>query len=181
MNDRRAMANATQGLRENLCQFPSMFAKVIEIRTVDEYHTATATLADLGHGPLAITCAHVLKDFVEPWKAGKAVIRVGNVRISPSDLIGFAEDGIDLATIRLSDEQAADLVGEDGIQTQLYQPTPSRWPPQSARAGETVGLGGFPGEWRQIRPQTSGEFLALLRYRRDTCYFGIGEAIRLSV
>ena len=66
MNDRRAMADATHGLRENLCHFPSMFAKVIEIRTVDEYHTATATLADLGHGPLAITCAHVLKDFVEP-------------------------------------------------------------------------------------------------------------------
>jgi hypothetical protein len=162
MNDRRASNEATAALRHNLCNFPAMFAKSISIGTADKFHNATATLVDLGAGPLAITCAHVIADYYEKWKAGTALIRIGNVSVSPSQLAGLDTD-VDLATVRLSDEQAADLLREDGLTVQFYQPT--RWPPEPATVGESVALGGFPGQWRQRRPQTRELLLG---------YYGIG-------
>jgi len=165
MNDRRALVGATTALRNNLCEFPAMFAKYILIGVADEFHTATVTLVDLGRGPLAVTCAHAITDYLERWRAGRALIRVGNIRVSPSQLAGLDND-VDLATIRLSDEQAADLVSEDGfdgIVTQFYQP--SRWPPDPAKEGESVATGGFPAQWRQIRCETREIVLP---------YYGIG-------
>src|SRR5437870_4083998 len=105
MNDKRALVGATTALRNNLCEFPAMFAKSVMIGTADEFHTATATLVDLGQGPMAVTCAHVITDYVEMWRTGKAVIRINNSRVSPSQLAGLDTD-VDLATIHLSDEQA---------------------------------------------------------------------------
>lgn len=162
MNDRRALVGATTALRNNLCEFPAMFAKCILIRVTDEFHTATVTLVDLGYGPLAVTCAHVIIDYLAGWKAGNASIRVGNIRIDPSQLAGLDKD-IDLATIHLSDGQAADLVSEGGIATQFYQPT--RWPPDPVKEGEAVAIGGFPAEWRQKRSETLEIILP---------YYGIG-------
>jgi hypothetical protein len=162
MNDRRASNEATAALRHNLCNFPAMFAKSISIGTADEFHNATVTLVELGAGPLAITCAHVIADYYEKWKAGTALIRIGNVSVSPSQLAGLDTD-VDLATIRLSDEQAADLVSEDGLTVQFYQPG-ARWP-KSATTGESVAIGGFPGQWRQRRPDTRELLLG---------YYGIG-------
>jgi hypothetical protein len=132
------------------------------IGTSDEFHTATATLVDLGQGPLAITCAHVISDFIDRWNAGRALIRVGSVRVSPSQLAGLDLD-VDLATIRLSDEQAADLVSEGGLAAQFYQP--SRWPPEPAIEGESVAVGGFPAQWRQKRAETREIIMP---------YYGIG-------
>src|SRR5262245_49282054 len=114
MNDRRALLGATTELRNNLCEFPAMFAKSVMIGTANEFHTATATLLDLGKGPMVVTCAHVITGYREMWVTGKAVIRINNSRVSPSQLAGLDTD-VDLATIRLSDEQAADLMSEDGI------------------------------------------------------------------
>jgi hypothetical protein len=159
MNDRRNLVGATTALCNNLCEFPAMFAKCVLIGVADEFHTATATLVDLGHGPLAVTCAHVITyrksettpSCLEMWRDGRALIRVGNIRVSPSQLAGLDEE-VDLATIRLSDEQAADLVSEDGIAAQFYQPT--RWPSDRAREGESVAIGGFPAQWRQKRSET---------------------------
>jgi hypothetical protein len=153
---------ATTALRNNLCEFPAMFAKCIAIGLPDEFHTATATLVDLGRGKLAVTCAHAIADYLERWKAGRALIRVGNIRVCPSQLVGLDKD-IDLATILLSDEQAADLVNEDGIPTQFYQP--SRWPPDPAKEGEWVAIGGFPAQWRKKRSETGEMILG---------YYGIG-------
>ena len=162
MNDRRALIGATTALRNNLCEFPAMFAKCVLVRVADDIHTATATLVDLGHGPLAVTCAHAMTGYLEMWKAGKAFIRVGNIQVSPSQLAGLDKE-VDLATIRMSDEQATDLVSEDGIATQFYQP--ARWPPDPAREGESVAIGGFPSQWRQKR--SKGREIILP-------YYGIG-------
>jgi len=127
-----------------------MFAKSVVIHAAGEFHTATATLLHLGYGPLAVTCAHVITDYLEMWRSGRASIRVGNTRVSPSQLVGLDRE-VDLATILLSDEQAVRLVSEDGIQTQFHQP--SRWPPDPAKEGEWIAIGGFPAEWRQKRPE----------------------------
>jgi hypothetical protein len=162
-------AQATAGLRSNLCEFPAMFAKSVQIGTADECHTATATLLDFGNGPLAITCEHVIAGFVERWRAGRALIRVGNVRVSASQLAALDKD-IDLAIIRLSDEQAADLVSEGGLATQFYRP--SRWPPDPARQGEYVAVGGFPAQWRQKRSESREMILP---------YYGIGATPVSSV
>jgi hypothetical protein len=139
-----------------------MFATSVMIGTADEFHTATATLVDLGHGPMAVTCAHVMADYLEPWKAGKALIRINNIPVSHSQLAGCDRD-VDLATIRLSAEQAADVLTRGKIGAQFYQPT--RWPPEPARQSESVALGGFPAEWRQERFATK-EIV--------TPYYGIG-------
>jgi hypothetical protein len=152
MNDRRDSIGATNALRRNLCEFPLGFAKGIVINAAGEFHTTTTTLVDLGHGPLAVTCAHVITRYLEMWKAGQASLRIGNIRVSPSQLAGEGRGDIDLATIRLLDEQAADLVSEDGIAVQFYRPT--RWPPDPAKEGESVAIGGFPFEWRQKRSET---------------------------
>jgi hypothetical protein len=151
MNDTRALIEATTALRKNLCEFPARFAKSVVINVGHEFHTATATLVDFGHGPLAVTCFHVIAGYLERWKAGEALIRVGNSWVFPSQLAALDRD-VDLATIRLSDAQAAGLVSEDGIVAQFYQPT--RWPPDPAKEGESVAVGGFPGQWRQKRSKT---------------------------
>jgi hypothetical protein len=148
---RSSLAEATTALRNNLCEFPAMFAKCLWIGVAEEFHTATATLVNLGRGPLAITCAHVIADYRERWEVGRALIRVGNIRVSPSQLGGCDRD-LDLAVIRLSDEQAEELLSEDGIATQFYQPP--RWPPAPAKEGEWVAIGGFPAQWRQKRSDT---------------------------
>jgi hypothetical protein len=95
---------ATSALRHNLCGFPAMFAKCVLIGAASEFHTATATLVDLGLGPLAVTCAHVITDYLELWGAGRTLIRIGNIRVSPSQLADrelveqaierFAENGV---------------------------------------------------------------------------------------
>jgi hypothetical protein len=162
MNDTRAMMGATSELRRNLCEFPAMFAKAVVVHAAKEYHTATATLIDLGCGPLAVTCAHVIRQYLKQWRGGQAVLRIGNVRVLASQLCSIGED-VDLATIRLTDEQAAELVGEDGIATQFY--TPTRWPPDPAKAGEWAAIGGFPAPWR-IKRSESRE----MRFH----YYGIG-------
>lgn len=155
MNDRRALIGATNGLRNNLCEFPSMFAKSVVIQTADVLHSATATLVDLGHGPLAVTCAHVISAYLEMWRAGKKVVlRIGKIRVSPSRVAGLDAKDLDLATMRLSDEQAADLVSEDGIAAQSYQPT--RWPSERAKEGQSAAIGGFPAQWRQKRADSRG-------------------------
>jgi hypothetical protein len=163
---------ATTALRNNLCEFPAMFAKGVVIVGADGFHTATVTLLDLGEGPLAVTCAHVISDYLERWKAGSMSIRVGNTRIHASQLAALDKD-LDLATIRLSDEQATDLRSEDGIHgiaTRFYQPT--RWPPAPALEGEFVAIGGFPAEWRQIRSKNREILLP---------YYGIGATPVTSV
>jgi hypothetical protein len=140
-------------------------------RVADGYHTATATLLDLGNGPMAVTCAHVLAEFLERWKSEKAVVRAGNARISSSQLTAIDRD-IDLASIRLSDNQAADLVAvsDDKMKTQLYRPP--RWPPDRAKEGECVAVGGYPGQWRRQRPEARELVLA---------YYGIGATPVTSV
>ena len=153
---------ATTALRNNLCEFPAMFVKCVLISVADNFHTATATLVDLGHGPLAVTCAHVITDYLEMWRAERALVRVGNIRVSPSQLAGLDKE-VDLATIRLSDEQAADLVSDEGSPAEFYQPT--RWPSDPARKGESVAIGGFPAQWRQKRSETREMILP---------YYGIG-------
>ncbi len=162
MNDTRDLIGLTNELRKNLCEFPAHFAKAIVIGTREEFHTATATLVDLGQGPMAVTCAHVLNPFMKQWIDGHALIRIGNVRIAPSQVCAISA-GVDLATIRLSGEQVAELVSEDGIEVQFYEPT--RWPLEPAKAGETVAIGGFPAPWREKRRDT----------REIICrYYGIG-------
>lgn len=172
MDDRTFLAEATTALRNSLCEFPSMFTKGLALGTADEFHTASATLVDLGHGPLAITCAHVITDpkrrnqglpqFIDMWRDGKALIRVGNTPVSHSQLVGLDEE-VDLATIRLSDEQATDLENEEGMKARFY--TPHEWPPHPAKEGEWVAFGGFPGQWRKKRPQTQEILLH---------YYGVG-------
>jgi hypothetical protein len=160
---------ATTALRANLCEFPAMFAKCVLI-SADEFHTATATFADFGHGPLAITCAHVITDCLGMWRAGRALIRVGNLRVSPSQLAGFDKE-VDTATIRLSEEQAADLMSEDGMAAQFYRP--HRWPPDPAKKGESVSHWWIP---RPVAAETvldAGDGLALLRHWCDTRHLSI--------
>jgi len=155
-------AEAVATLRKNLCEFPARFAKSVVINTPDAFHTATTTLVNLGRGPLAITCDHVIRDFVERWSDGTAMIRIGNVRVSSTQLVAHDRD-IDLAIIRLSHEQAADLVNEEGLPAEFYQP--SRWPPEPAKEEESVAIGGFPAQWRKVRHETREIILP---------YYGIG-------
>ena len=149
-----------------------MFAQGVLVSVADEFHSATVTLVDLGHlghGPFAVTCAHVIAAYRDDWGAGRALVRVGNIRVYPSQLAGF-DDEVDLATIRLSDEQAGDLVSGDGISVQFYRPT--RWPPEAARQGESVAVGGFPAQWRRKKPDTREMILG---------YYGIGATPVTSV
>jgi hypothetical protein len=162
MNDRRAADQATAGLRKNLCEFPARFVKCILVAVQDQYHTATATLLDFGHGPLAVTCSHVITKYLEEWKAGRAIVRIGNIGVAPSQLADLDTD-VDLATIRLTAEQAMALVAEEGISTQFYEPP--RWPPERAIEKEWVAIGGFPGEWRRRGSEPQALILP---------YYGIG-------
>jgi len=96
MDEEEAKALAAGPLGENLSKFPLLFAKTVFFgprpspeRTAD-INSGTVTLADLGEGPLAITCQHVISCYRQRFDVDDGIIfQIGHVSLDPlAQLVG---------------------------------------------------------------------------------------------
>jgi hypothetical protein len=150
-------------LGQEMSKFPLRFAKAIFFgdlplrRAPAKINNGTASLVDLGNGPLAITCSHVIASFRERVRETRpSLFQIGNCRLDPlSQLISENED-LDLAVIGLRYEQAKEITGDGEIGSSFFRPV--SWPPKPVAQGDFIAFGGFPGQWRTQLDSDALEF-----------------------
>jgi hypothetical protein len=162
-NVKKAGKLAGGALGEKLAKFPLLFtlaaffgrrpsrAKASNVRN------GSVTLVDLGEGPLALTCQHVIACFRRIRKCtDKVVFQIGNVELDPLDQLIDENARLDLASIRLTHEQVNEITLEGGMGLCVFKPV--SWPPQTLSEGDFVAFGGFPGELKTVRSFDELEF-----------------------
>jgi len=137
---------ATVKFEQKLSEFPLLFARSVLFG--EPPINGTATLVDLGSGPIAVTCAHVLNEYRSLRDSGRHLrFQIGNVVLDPIAQLIAEDPYMDLATVRLSQGQAAALIGDGVVGSSIFRPR--GWPLPPVKAGDVVALGGFPGPWRE--------------------------------
>jgi len=140
-------------LGEAMAKFPLRFAKAILFGNRPTRHgratvrSATASLLNLGYGPLAITCHHVIEEYRQ-WigQGNDHLFQIGNCRLDPLAQLISEDEATDVAVIRITAAQASQITDDDEIGSSFFEP--ASWPPTPIREGDYVAFGGFPGEWR---------------------------------
>jgi hypothetical protein len=124
--------NATVRFEQKLSEFPLLFARSVVF----------------GKGPIAVTCAHVLGEYRTLRDSGRHLhFQIGNVALDPIAQLIAEDTYLDLATVRLSESQAAALEGDGVAGGSIFRPR--GWPLPPVKAGDAVALGGFPARWRE--------------------------------
>ena len=124
--------------------------------TVDPMLTnnGTLTLLQLPNRRVGVTCQHVIEAYREQRLMSRTrVFEVGNHPLDPLDRL-VAEDRIlDLAILDLDDMDPGQLaIGLHELE--FFEP--AAWPLTTARAGEFIGLGGYPSFYRTSSPDSDG-------------------------
>lgn len=145
---------ASTSLLLKLSQFPILFARAVGFGRRRSHlnpgtlNTASVTLVDLGRGPMAITCSHVLAEYRRVRDSGEPVFfQIANVTLDPDAQVIAESTDLDLATIHLSLQQATMLRDDGVVGASIFQP--AAWPPNPINENDVVALGGFPGSWRE--------------------------------
>ena len=152
-------------LGKTIAKFPLRFAMSILIGNpldsslTPDVNSGTATLVDLGRGPMVITCKHVLDQYRARLNLDLGTrFQVGNLQFDPLPHIIAEGRRVDLVTIDLKGLKISDLLGEEEIGRTFFQP--HTWPPKPLMEGEFVSFGGFPGLWREQVRRREFEFSA---------------------
>lgn len=159
MSEAEEIENAKQiaagVLGEKLAKFPLLFAKAAFFGQLpsknrpSKISNGTVSLVDLGDGPLAITCEHVIAGYTDMTKAhDNLVFQIGCVEINPLEQLIDRNARLDLATIRLTEEQVKSITSEGEIGSCVFRP--KAWPPEALQKGQFVAFGGFPGCLRTV-------------------------------
>ncbi len=142
-------------LGEHMAKFPLLFAHAVFFgqrpskSRPSEIRNGSISIIDLGEGPFAVTCEHVIAGYCKMNEAhNNLVFQIGNTEINPLEQLIDTNSRLDLATIRLSKEQLKSITSEGEIGSCVFQP--KAWPPETLRAGEFVSFGGFPGSLRTV-------------------------------
>jgi hypothetical protein len=150
-------------LGREMSKFPLRFAKAILFGDLPSPHAparinnGTASLIDLGNGPLAITCSHVITSFRERLRQGRpSVFQIGNCRLNPLSQLISEDKNLDLAVIGLRDDQAKEITEDGEIGSSFFRPI--SWPPKPVAKGDFITFGGFPGQWRSQLDSDALEF-----------------------
>ena len=163
MNEHQAKERAAGVEGQRAAKFPLFFAKSAFFGPrpskdkVAKINNGTVTLADLGAGPIAFTCQHVIECYRQRCdEEGAIIFQIGNVELNPVEQL-LAEDGKrDIATIRLTDEQVGHITSGGQIGSSLF--CPNEWPSRLPRKGEFIAFGGFPGRLREVKSFDELEF-----------------------
>jgi hypothetical protein len=153
MSPEEAKKLAAGPLGEMMGKFPLRFAKAAffgDLPSKDgtaRINNGTVSLVDLGQGPLAITCSHVIEPFRERLREGRpSLFQIGNCRLNPISQLVCESQELDLAVIRLTEQQVKEITADGEIGSLFFKPV--RWPPAPVQEGEFIAFGGFPGQWR---------------------------------
>ncbi len=152
-------------LGQEMATFPMLFAKPVFFgphpsrNRQSEVSSATVTLVDLGHGPMAVTCQHVMAGYRKTRASlGGVAFYIGSIELDPSTQLIDENARLDLATLRLTSEQTRRITLEHKIGSCVF--TPPSWPPASLREGDYVAFGGFPAALRHVLSFDELEFLS---------------------
>jgi hypothetical protein len=114
-----------------------------------EIRNGTISIVDLGEGPLAITCEHVIAGYCKMKEThANLVFQIGNIEINPLEQLIDKNARVDMATIHLTKEQLQSITSEGEIGSSVFRP--KSWPPGIVKEGEFVSFGGFPGSLRSV-------------------------------
>lgn len=151
----KAKLLAAGPLGEQMAKFPLLFAHAVFFGQrpskdhPSEISSGTISLIDLGEGPLAITCEHVIAGYCEMKKTSdNLVFQINDVEINPLEQLIDKDARLDLATIRLTDAQLKSITSAGDIGSCAFRP--KAWPPETLKEGEFVSFGGFPGSLRTV-------------------------------
>lgn len=157
----KRMAAGTLGAE--LAKFPLRFATPVffgelpSTNALSKINNGTASLIDLGKGPLAITCYHVLAKFKAKLKSGeRCLFQLGECRLNPIDQIISEDEKLDITVIKLTIDQANEITKDSQFGSSFFEP--SSWPPAPISENEFIAFGGFPGKCRTQMNTSTLEF-----------------------
>lgn len=111
------------------------------------FHSATATLADLGDGPLVITCQHVIRKRHEIMSQHKdkpiAQLFIGNFLINREPEIITCDEGLDIATFKLTAHEIKQIA--NSLDVQERRPIKKIFKGQIT-FGDIVSFSGYPAD-----------------------------------
>lgn len=150
-------------LGQEMTKFPLRFAKPIFFgqapneKAYSYLNNGTVSLIDLGNGPIAITCFHVLSSYKKLNHDDPATIfQIGNLKIDPLPNIIDENEKLDMVTLSLNEGQIKELQSGAEIGSLVFRP--SIWPPNEIKEGDFIAFGGFPGQWKHRLSQKEFSF-----------------------
>jgi hypothetical protein len=115
----------------------------------------TAILIELGQGVIAVTAAHVFREYCENrWTAQAIGCQLGNALFDPESYLIDCNDDLDIATFRISPE----MVGQ--IDKPVVPADAPNWAPLNPMEREFAFFAGFPAQSRGMTP-TGRMFVAV--------------------
>jgi trypsin-like peptidase len=164
---------ATGPLGREFGKFPLQFAKPLLFgeypsrQRPSRINNGTASLLRLDCGPVAVTCHHVIDYYRERLKSGeRCLFQIAGCRFDPLDQLISESSAVDLAVLRLTQEQADKVLTWGSLPSQFY--TPVSWPPPSPLEGDDVLFSGYPGKWRTTQDYDSVQFASYTGGHRVT-------------
>ena len=140
-------------LGRELAGFPIRFAEPIyfgeppSAGQTGYLKNGTATIIDLGHGTLAITCSHVLAEYRERLALSPdTTFQIGNLKVDPLARIQSEDIDVDLAVLNLDGCDLEQMCQRKVVESGVFRPP--HWPPRAVEPGDFITVGGFPGAWR---------------------------------
>lgn len=122
-----------------------------------EIRNGTITLADLGSGPLGITCHHVLDSYRKlREQSGDILFQIGDQELDPLSQLVDQNERLDIAVLKLPESQVTAITSTGTIGSCLFRP--KQWPCEPATRGSYVAFGGFPGKLKNITSLNEIEF-----------------------
>jgi hypothetical protein len=144
----------------------------------------SAFLVELGQGILAVTAAHVFREYCHNRRTAQAIgCQLGNALFDPKANLIDCNDDLDIATFRIRKE----MVGQ--IDKPVIPAEPSSWAPLNPAEKEFAFFAGFPAQSRGMTP--TGRMFATVPYfamppiasitdRQITCRFERDKMIDFS-
>lgn len=149
----RAKAAMAGSLGKELSAFPIRFAEPIyfgeppSAGQTGHLRNGTATIVDLGHGTLGVTCSHVLAKYRKRLASSPdTTFQIGNLKIDPLARIHSEDIDIDLAVLNLDGCDLEQMNEGKGVESGVFRPI--HWPPGALEPGDFISVGGFPEVWR---------------------------------
>ncbi|MBI1748194.1 MAG: trypsin-like peptidase domain-containing protein [Acidobacteria bacterium] len=151
----KAKKLAAGPLGEHMSKFPLRFTKAVFFgerpsrKKTTRINNGTITLVNLGKGPIAMTCAHVISAYRKMIEElDNVIFQVGDVALDPIAQLIAEDTKLDLASIELTEEQVKSVTADGEIGSCVFEPV--SWPPPTLKPGDFVALGGFPGGLREL-------------------------------
>jgi len=129
---------------------PAFFGTRPQVGATAEINNGTATLIARNGEYFAMTCQHVISEYRRKRETSQQIVfNIGNCEIDPIESLASESAALDVAVIRLSETQAAEITHDShGIGEAFFQIPEQR--PELVPETRGIAFAGFPGELRRV-------------------------------